>query len=653
MPGAIPYQRWTLARRNNNDDDGVAKRSKRDAADRKREQEQELEKEGAEKEAPKPEHARLQDQFGNAMLASMLDQGGTSGGMDIEVEYQHGPKGTEEKGPEFGGDDDIADVQGPILAEDLASSLNPKMKKGDNKLGFTDPMPDDVLPPEDAVYIEAVAAMPAPPLPPSRTWDPLVQPSTDAVRLGLHDWAVACSRWAPASAHWQLLMAGIRHGMPVLQDAHGRVGVARSRTAAIATCGLVAGPSLTERGSAANAAAIDFCTELAARSHRVRTVAATSARDDTGKLPNARDVFRVHAPSASGDVLPRDPSPGAAQAWTTVLQALAGFTDPMKLLPTLTVAQPDPDDDPDNDPLGLDAFLFAETGGTYDPEAGAHTAIMEAAAYLATAAAQTRVRLAGVAIAVAESSLDWSRGAPTTLLDSRLRQVDDEVVEILQTLVEVAQSTQQRSVDLTGLGHGLKRSARAIKRARSRAIKDFVRIIGGVVPRDTLLLPKNPDLPDDVKEALSIGEPRSARRWAKELPDPADRRLCGVLVELCDVVEPPWVAEALEHLVAEWAERDVHFSRALSVILGAVNLTLGRTGEALAIAREQRRDGLRWRNGALYAEGALLGMEAHLMTGDVIRADALRRDAGAYLWQMGARGSLSLLARWTPPDLDD
>jgi hypothetical protein len=336
-----------------------------------------------------------------------------------------------------------------------------------------------------------------------------------------------------------------------------------------------------------------------------------------------------------------------------VLQALAGFTDPMKLLPTLTVAQPDPDDDPDNDPLGLDAFLFAETGGTYDPEAGAHTAIMEAAAYLATAAAQTRVRLAGVAIAVAESSLDWSRGAPTTLLDSRLRQVDDEVVEILQTLVEVAQSTQQRSVDLTGLGHGLKRSARAIKRARSRAIKDFVRIIGGVVPRDTLLLPKNPDLPDDVKEALSIGEPRSARRWAKELPDPADRRLCGVLVELCDVVEPPWVAEALEHLVAEWAERDVHFSRALSVILGAVNLTLGRTGEALAIAREQRRDGLRWRNGALYAEGALLGMEAHLMTGDVIRADALRRDAGAYLWQMGARGSLSLLARWTPPDLDD
>ncbi len=653
MRGGIPYQRWTLARRNNNDDDGVAKRNKRDAADRKREQEQELEREGAEKDAPKPEHARLQDQFGNAMLASMLDQGGMAGGLDIEVEYQHGPKGTEEKGPEFGGDDDVVDVQGPLLAEDLASSLNPKMKKGDNALGFTDPMPDDVLPPEDADYIATVAAMSPPPLPPSRTWDPLVQPSTDAVRLGLYDWAAEASRWAPASAHWQLLMAGVRHGMPVLQDAHGRVGVARSRTAAIATCGLVAGPSLVERGSAANAAAIDFCTELAARAHRVRTVAATSARDDAGKLPNARDVFRVHAPQSSGEVQPRDPSRGAAHAWGAALQALAGFTDPMILLPTLTVAKPDPDDDPDNDPLGLDAFLVAQTGGTCDPEAGAHTAVMEAAAHLATAAAQTRVRLAGVAIAVAESSLDWSSGAPTVLLDSRLRQVDDEVVEVLQTLVEVAGATQQRSVDLTGLGNGLKRSARAIKRSRSRAIKDFVRIIGGVAPPDTLLLPEAPDVPEDVREALSIGEPLSARRWAKDLEGPADRRLCGVLVELCDVVDPAWVAEALEQLVAEWAERDAHFSRALSVILGAVNLTLGRTGEALAIAREQRRDGLRWRNGALYAEGALLGMEAHLMAGDVIRADALRRDAGAHLWQMGARGSLSLLARWAPPDLDD
>lgn len=582
------------------------------------------------------------------MLASMMDAGMAAGGMDIEIEYQSPGKQAEQSGPEMGGDADPVDVQGPLLIEDLASNRHPGMKKGDDTLAFTDPMPDDVLPPEEPAYVARVAGMPPPPLPPSQSWDPLVQPSTDAVRLGLHDWAVACSRWAPSSAHWQLLMAAVRTGMPLLQDPHGRVAVARSRTAAIATCGLVSGPSLRVHGSAANAAAIDFCTELSARAHRVRTVAATSQRDDAGKLPKGRDVFLAHIPADRGPVVPRDPSPGAAQAWLTALQDLAGFTDPMVLLPSLQIAGPIEDDV--DDPLGLDALMFEETGGHLDPEAGAHAALMEAAAHLATAASQTRVRLAGVAIAIAEASLDWSSGAPVTALDSRMRSVDDEVVETLQTLVEVAQATRTRSVDLPGLVIGLKRCARSLKRSRSRAFKDFVRIIGGVVPPDSLMLPEPPALPDDVAEAFAVGEPLRARAWVAQQDDPAVRRVCGLLVDLSDVVDPAHAADALEGLVAEWESRDAHFARALSVCLGAANLALGRTGEALAVARAHRRDGLLWRNGALYAEGALLGIEAHWLAGDLMAADALRNDAGAHLWQMGARGSLSLLARWTPPD---
>ena len=65
-------------------------------------------------------------------------------------------------------------------------------------------------------------------------------------------------------------------------------------------------------------------------------------------------------------------------------------------------------------------------------------------------------------------------------------------------------------------------------------------------------------------------------------------------------------AEALEHLVAEWQERDARLAVALSVCLGAADIALERTGEALSVARSLRRHGLEHRNGAVFAEGALL-----------------------------------------------
>ena len=632
-----------MARRN--DDDPKSRRNKRntDIA-----QDQEQEEQGPEREAPQPEHARMQDQLGNSMIASMMDAGMLGGGMDIEVEYQQPGKQTEQSGPEFGGDDDVVDVQGPLVVEDLASAMNPGIKKGEDTLAFTEPMPDDVLPPEDPDYIDRVAATPSQPLPPTAAWDPLVQPSTDAVRLGLFDWAIACTQWAPQSLHWQLLMAGLERGMPLLQDPAGRVSVARSRTAAIATCGLVAGPALRAHGSAANAAAIDMTTELLARAHRVRTVHATSQRDDAGKLPNARDVFRLHAPKQGGEVRPRQPDEGTARAWQAALEHLAGFTDPMMLLPVASAETPEPE--VIDDPLGLDAILFAETGGTHDPDAGAHAAVMSCAESLANAAAQTRVRLAGVAVAVAEASLDWSAGAPIELLDDRLASTDDEVIETLQTLVEIAQATQTRQFPLKALNNGLKRCARSLKRTRSRTLKDLVRILGGVLPRGTLQIPAPEPLPEDVQGALDIGEPRRALAWADGVDRPQDRRIALWLVRLWDAVDPAMAAEALEHLVAEWMERDRHFAMALSVCLGAANLALERTGEALAVSRTLRDHGWSNRNGAVYAEGALLAMEAHLLAGDVLRCDDVRTQSGAALWRMSARGSLSLLARWTPPD---
>lgn len=636
-----------MARRNSGDDDPRSRKNKRvnDIA-------QEQEQESAEKEAPKPEHARLQDQFGNAMLAGMLgsDAGMGLGGLDIEVEYAGKQGGTEQSGPELGGDDDPVDVQGPLLIDDIGVTANATIKKGEDKLAFTEPMPDDVLPPEDPDYIERVAALPSPELPASRTLDPLVQPSADAVRTGLLGWAHAASLWAPPTADWQLLLAGVRRGMPLLQDPYGRVAVARSRAAAIATCGMVCGPVLRDHPSAANAAAIDFHTELAARAHRVRTVAATSQRDDAGKLPSAGQLFTDHAPPGDGRVVSRDPSPAAAAAWLGALETLAGFTDPTELLPVLTLAPPPPEDD--DDPLGLDAVLFAETGGRHDPEEGAHTAVMNAAERLATAAAQTRVRLAGVAVALAEASEDWSRGAPTASLNSRLRALDDEVLETLQTLVEVAQASQRRAVHLDGLGNGLRRCARKLRRARSRCLRDFMRIGAGVLPPESLVEAPGVSLPKPVAEAFDIGEPRRAAAWAAAVEDPAQRRLVRLLVELCDAIEPAAVVDPLELAVAEYADSQPHLARALSVVLGAVQLRLERPAEALATARALRADGLRWRNGTVLAEGAMLGMEAYLLQGDVLRADQLRTQTGAELWALGARGSLSLLARWEAPEPD-
>jgi hypothetical protein len=636
-----------LARRN---DDTRLERKER--APQTGAQDQELEQEGPELEAPKPEHARLQDQLGNAAIAAMLGVGGAQGGIGIEVERERISRKMkpEKSTPELGGDDDPVGADGPLLLDDVTHAWQPRAKKGDDTLAFVEPMPDDALPPEDPDYLAALPGTPpGDALPPASGWDSLVQPSVDAVRLGLHDWAVAALRWAPDSPSWRVLARLAERGLPILQDPWGRVTIARGRMAAIALSGLVAGPALAGAGSPARAAVLDFCVELEARAHRVRTVAAIQQNEEPHKLPLARDVFLGHAPLAGGRLRPSAPSEAAAAAIEAVLTRLAGLPDPTELVPNVVAAPAEEEDDP----LGLDAFLRAETGGAADPEAGAHELVVLSAERLAAACAGARIRLAAVCVAIAEAALEWSAGAPVEVLDARLIALDEEIAGVLSILVEVARAAQRRSVGLDGLRNGLRRAARALRRVERRAIGDLVAVVGGVIPQDDLGALPLPSPIAPLDESFDVGEPARALAWARALPDPLERRTAAALLALADTVAPDRVLAELVPAAAAWRGRDPHLARALAVIVGAAHLLADQADAARAVAATLRADGVARRSGALLAEAALLEMGAWRAEGQLSRAEQARRAHGATLWRMGARGPLSLLARWRPPVEED
>jgi hypothetical protein len=613
------------------------------------EQQQEQEQEGVEQQ--QPEHARLQDQLGNAAIAAMLGSGGAGlSGTGLEVEPARRRRAPEKPTPELGGDDDPVDVDGPLTFDEALAGVNTRASKGDDRPTFVDPMPDDVLPPEDPAFLDEVAGVrDAPRPPPTALLDALVQPSVDAIRLGLRDWAAGAGPFAPASDVWALALDVALRSPPLLQDPDGRVGLARSRVGAIAVAALMAGPALSGPATPGDAAFVDLVLEIRARAHRMRTVAAFTAQEDPNGLPLARDVFLAHCPPAAGDSVPREPSENGGALLEGALFDLLDLPDPAELVPPMREADAQEEDD---DPLGLDAVIAEHTGEVPDARQALFDLAVQSAERLAMAAATTRVRLAGAAVVVAEAATDWSVGAPIDRLEALVAKVDTDVADTLGLLVDVARAAQRRTVDRDGLHNGLRRAARGLRRIQRNTAEELGRIAAGVLPPGEGLPECEPHtLPDEVAEAWAVGAPARAMSWARAQVG-ADRRAATWLVRVA-AGDVDGLADDARALADELGRDDPLLGVAFTVFAGAALLAEGRLDEAIVAGDAVFATGLRRRNGTLIADGALTRIEAARRMGRVAEAEAWRRAAGAVLWRLGARGSLSLLARWAPPPEED
>jgi len=617
--------------------------------------EQEQEQESAEVETKEPEHAKMQQQLGNqAMIGLLAGQGLDIGGGGVEIEQSVRKKEAPRKEPpQHGGDDD---GDGPITIFDLTQSWNPGIRRSKDRPAFIEPMPDDELPPEDPDFLERALDYPDPvslPLASSRVFDALLQPSPDVVRISLTDWARGAGTWAGNSLTWLMLGRLVAPPAPLLQDPHGRVLLSRSRCGAIASCLLLASPTLERDPSAVTSAAIDFCLELDARRHRVRSVQILAEETKGRELPIARKIFEEHVDGTQhGSVLPRAPTEGGEVALAMTLRNLLEFEDPEALVPELELNGP-PDDD-DDDPLGLDAVIAEHTGGPTDHENPIYQSAIQAAERLAAAAARSRVLFAGAGVAVAEVAGLWSSGAPTANLVQVMSSFDRDIAGCLQLLVEIARAAQRRSVPPAGLNTGLRRAARSLAKIRTKGERQLEEVIWGILPGNPPLFRANGSLPTEIEGALADGQPTDALPWLEQLPGSLDRDTAIVLLNAVAGMPAPDLADPLRQLHERWLQTgDLFGSTAMAVCLGGPLLFTGASDEALGLSARLMELGRSRRNGVLVAEGALLGMEVHEAAGDVQAREQLREQAGNLTWRLGARGALSLLARWQPPVFDE
>jgi len=618
---------------------------------------QDKEEQAPETEKAEPEKTQAQSQMGNQAMIAMMASGqlGGGGGGAVEIERARRKHDQEKETPGHGGEDDGGDP-GPLTIEDLARSWNPGTRRSEDRPAFLEPMPGDELPPEDEAFLASVHTCADPwPLSPlsSQILDPFLQPSPEVIRIALAPWSRAAGTWAAPS-----LLAHLQHRLitptaPVLQDPHGRVLPARARSGAIATCLLLGSPALRADAATTSCATVGFALELAARRYRVRAVQIVSRELEGRALPVARKIFLNELnDEAIAAIAPHRPHESTERVLATILDDLAEWEDPYSLVPALEVQPLEADPD---DPLGLDTVMEEMTGGATDPEKPLFDASIHTAERLASAAARSRVLFAGTGVAIAEVAALWSSGAPASDLADVMSKFDREIAGLLQLLVEIARAAHRRSVPPVGLHAGLRRAARSLRKIRTRGTRQLVEVIGGVLPGHAALVVAEPELPDPIRAALSVGQPAEALPWLEAQPPDLDRDTALVLTRAVAGALPTDLLRPLRDIVHRWREeRDDVIARApLEIALGAAALFCGELDEAMEIADRLLDLGRRRRNGLVVAEGALLGMEVLLASGDLAALERRRHRAGHLLWRMGARGALSLLARWTPPEADD
>lgn len=628
-------------------DDGPKQRHGND-----RQNEQDQEQEAPTKEAPEPEHARAQNQYGNAALAAFMANNAAGDGGDggAESEQAYRKVQDEEKSNDYGGEDEPVDDV-PLDLFDLTQSWNPGISKTDDKAGFLEPMPDDELPPEDEILIRLVRTHPCPPIPASSAADPLIQPSTAIVARALTDWARAAARFGPPDPLTTLVQASIAPPAAFMQDPWGRVLMSRARAGAIATWMLVdtwAGKDLDLGATAFTS----FCLELEGRRARTIDVRAT-VQDDIKRLARATKMFDAITDGRATMVQPRALARGAASRLAITLDLLLDMPSAYAYLPTLleTVDQ----EDDGNDPLDLDHVLQAFTGGPTDPLAATFDAAVQAAERMAGACARLRAHTVAVAVAVGDTCALWSAGEPTSNLREIAVAIDAEVDRNLKLLVEIARAAQQRAVQPRGLSAGLKRAAKAIDGMSVLARQLFSELIGGLLPdtADSIQAepPSREESPLDL--ALATGNPHGARSWLTTAPPGPARELALLLLDgLAGAPADALADRALGVRSAALDQGSSGLAAIAGVYAGPGMLRAGRYDEAFQLGGALLHAGLARRNGLVIVDAALLQIEAQRLLGDTAGAHRTRLHAATICWHIGARGPLSLLARWHAPSED-
>jgi len=600
-----------------------------------------LEEEGAEKSDLEQEQQRDQNLYGNAAMSAIMgvSVAGTAGGggpghtaRELEEE-RSGDVG-------YGGDDDDV-VDGPLTIEDLTRSWNPRARRGkevETKPPFA--LWED-LPEEDASFLSEIRARP---IPQRRDGlgDGLYQPTISAVTTGLSPWTREVRRWARPTLANRMLLQLTSPPASFLQDPGGRSVFSRARAGAIATCVILDGVAPDPAG----AALTQFCLELAGSGMRAQEVWRSAEAGDT-QLPLARDLADAALSPQRHRVAPRTLSSTTQQRLLDAIVRLADLSSPRGFIPDLQVIKSKPDPD---DPLGIDDVLAAFTGAAQAPDQAVYDTALRTAERMASSCAHTRIRYAGVSVAIGDISSHWSSGTPTADLVDICSELDLEVQGVLKLLVEVARAAKRRSVEPAGLRNGLKRAARMIDRARTTAAKRMAYLIGGVLLPDPNVAAEESWPSDPLSAAWQDGKPEVVRDALLSLPDSIERVAALALIDAVLSNDPSRSVQALLEISDSTRQTAPPLSAAVDICLGGCAIWAQDVVVALDVADRQQRLGHARRNGMILASGALTAMAAKELAGDPEGAAAIRMDAGTGLFHMGANAALSLLARWSPDD---
>ncbi len=602
-------------------------------------------------EQEQPEHSRAQAMFGNSAVAAFMSPAMEGMGIDGNVaaltEY-------EQQGLQHGGDDDDDAGDALLTLEDLTRSWDQRGKpRTDDTVAFLEPMPEDDLPPEQADWIALVRAQPAPPVRRGALTDGLLQPSPEVIAgRAMNPWLTEAHRWVADDPATRTLSTVITQSAAFLQNPWGRVLPTRALLGAATTLMLVDGPALRS-DDPYQTAHLHLCLELAGGRWRVDEVhGATQARGE--QLPLARGVLGHHLP-ATAEVDPEHTTATLAEATTahltTVLADMLALTSARGIvpdLPDLTPAGPDPDD-----PLGLDQVLNSFAGGAPDPQAGAYHAALQAAERLAGATALLRVRCAGCAVAAHDAARPWITADPEAELAGVANWLDRESKRVLSLVVEVARAIRARSVEPAGIRNGLKRAARMIDRLRTQVISRLAAACVTILPRSPAPLCRTENDGEDLlSQALADGRPADGRAWVDALADGPDKQTAAALMRALTHPDPAVLVPGIGHAADALRPERPLLATALDLCRGPWLVRTGQLGEAWALSSRLRVMGLERRNGLVVVAAALLAMEAHRAAGDPAGAEAERLDAGVLVYHLGARGALTMLARWTPPGVE-
>jgi hypothetical protein len=325
------------------------------------------------------------------------------------------------------------------------------------------------------------------------------------------------------------------------------------------------------------------------------------------------------------------------------------FPDPTTLVPRLLDVpedQPDPEDE-----FGLDTVLQEMTGGRPDRGEPIFRAATQTAEKIAASSAWLRARTASLAALIVATVQPLGGANPKGTLEPVIKQVDADTQLALQICLEVARASNRRTLAPPALHNGLKRAAAQVVKSYRAAISGCARVAAAMVPGSPQLVPIPPVPPDPLAEAWHDGDPSRALQWLGSLPQSLDREAALTFTRLAALSDPEEAIVELDRLL-DVARSDAALSYAARIALGGALLWDGQPERALQIAEHHRLTAEPRRNGILYAEAALLGVESLRMLDRAEEAEALRIAAAKRLISWGARGPVSLLARWSPPDAD-